>query len=377
MPSLRLAANCALIILCQLQALAQGAADGDSRRFDQVSFLYTHNSYNCRKGHSLPNQNLTVAQQLELGVRGFMLDVYWRRDRAVLFHGSPILGKHPLNDDLTAIHDFLAAHPREVLSIIFESYVTDDQLRGALDQAGLLPYLHAQPKDAAWPTLADMAAAGHQLVVFSEANRGSAYPWLHHVWDYATENRWSNHSRADFEWHYNRGDSTRQLFLLNHFITHRKLGYGLPDSARLANTQGNILHHAMTAWSLTGHFPNFIAVDFVDLGNAAAAVRELNSQWQPTAPLRSPLTLTLTDMPQERRIFLSLPAASTDTLRVGIRDHLSGAALQESKHSTAGVTGLYVHYPSRLHGGIYQIEIRRGDQLQILLMKLGQLPPSY
>lgn len=359
------------VLLDRLPLLAQQTAAWANRRFDQVSFLCTHNAYNVRKLHRLPNQNLTIAQQLDMGVRGLMLDVYWKRDHAVLYHGSPILKKRPLQEDLIAIRDFLAAHPQEVISIIFESYLTDDQLHHEIEQAGLLPYLHAQAKDSLWPTLKEMTAAGHQLVVFSEGNRGSAYPWLHHVWDYATENRWSNHARRDFDWQYNRGDSTRQLYLLNHFITHPKLGYGRDDSARVANSIGNILAHAMPAWSLTGHFPNFVAVDFVDLGQGADAVAELNRLWEPTAKLEAPIVEYIMNMTKERVIYISLIKPLTAPMTITVRDPLVGAILLHTVADKSEATGIMVRYSDDLRLENYQVEIRTGSQLQVLTAELG------
>jgi hypothetical protein len=248
-----------------------------NRRFDQVCFLYTHNAYNYRGAHRYPNQNLEITAQLAMGVRGMMLDIYWRRGHAMVYHQSRLLGHRPLQDDLAAIKTFLDSHPREVMSIIFESYITPEQLAGELGKAGLLPYLHAQQQDLLWPTLQAMIANGRRLVIFSEKDRGNPYPWLHHVWDHATENDWSNHSNSDFDTGYNRGDSTNQLFLLNHFITHKRLGYGLEDSARVANKKEALRRHALAVWLEKGRLPNFIAVDFVEIGDAKRAVDWVNS----------------------------------------------------------------------------------------------------
>lgn len=347
-----------------------------SRRFDQVAFLSTHNSYNVRKQHRLPNQNLSISQQLEMGVRGLMLDVYWKRDHAVLYHGSPMLKKRPLQEDLVAIRDFLAAHPQEVLSIIFESYLTDNQLHDEIEQADLLPYLHVQPKDSLWHTLNQMTAAGHQLVIFSESNRGSVYPWLHHIWDYSTENRWSNHARRNFDWKYNRGDSTRQLYLLNHFITHRKFGYGLKDSALVANSKGNILAHAIPAWSHTGHFPNFVALDFVDLGQGADAIAELNRLWEPTAPLQTPIAEYVMNMTQENQIYISLMKPLSMPITVTVRDPLVGAILLQATAEQIGIRGIMIPFSNALQLETYQVEIRTGSQLQVLNTKLGISPEA-
>lgn len=275
-------------LLLALHSLLAAQCNGDTalcgRRFDQVCFLYTHNAYNVRGKHCKPNQNLNVDAQLNLGVRGMMLDVYWRRGRARVYHKSRLLGARPLQEDLAMIKAFLDQHPREVVGIIVESYVTPAQLDAELRQAGLHAYLHAQAPSTPWPTLGDMVAQGNRLVVFSEKDKGNPYPWLHHLWDYATENRWANHSVEDFDVEYHRGDSTNGVYLLNHFVTHRTWGYGLPRMATLANQPQAILDHALEAWRTTGHFPNFVAVDFVETGAAKQAVDRLNALWQPASP---------------------------------------------------------------------------------------------
>jgi hypothetical protein len=249
-----------------------------SLRFDQVAFLYTHNAYNVRGAHRLPNQNLSVARQLDLGVRGLMLDVHLRHGEVVLYHGKSILGHHPLQADLIAIKAFLDTHPLEVMSIIFESYIDAAQLATALRRAGLLPYLHAQTLDAPWPQLGEMYASGKRLVIFSEKDQGNPYPWLHHIWDFATENHYTNHSRADFSTQFNRGDTTNVLYLLNNFITHRKFGVGMQDSAIVANDKDFILARCQQLLEKHDRFANFVAVDFVDIGEAKAAVDALNLQ---------------------------------------------------------------------------------------------------
>ncbi len=269
-----------LQLLSAPTALAQCNGDTNlcGRRFDQVCFLYTHNSYNVRGAHKLPNQNLSVAQQLALGVRGLMLDVYAHHEKVMLYHGKRILGHRPLLEDLKAIKDFLDAHPTEVMSIIFESYISPTQMASALAQAGLLPHLHMQARGVPWPTLGEMVVSGQRLVIFSEKDQSNPYPWLHHIWDFATENHYSNHGRADFSMRYNRGDSTNGLYLMNNFITHRKFGTGLQDSAIVANDKDFILMRCAELARMQGRIPNFIAVDFVEIGAAKAAVDQVNLQ---------------------------------------------------------------------------------------------------
>jgi hypothetical protein len=356
-----------LFLIIGAIATASAQCNGDSilcsRRFDQVCFLYTHNAYNIKGDHRLPNQTLSIAEQLELGVRGMMLDVYWKKDRAVLYHGNSILGKRPLQADLEAIRLFLETHPHEILSIIFESNISPEQMASEMQKAGLLPHLHTQNPSLNWPTLQEMIAAGHRLVIFSEKDRGNPYPWLHHIWDFTTENRYSNHSRADFDTRYNRGDSANKQFLLNHFITHRKFGVGLKDSALVANARGNVLDHALDVWSQTGHFPNFVAVDFVESGDAKAAVDVLNALWQPTVHSDTCFIDTLS-MITERQAFLRFSVPTTQPIKLYVRDVITGQIVSEISRLESGLKGATLPNIDKLPDGQYNLELRMGSHFE-------------
>ena len=364
----------------------QGAfaqCNGDSslchRRFDEVAFLYTHNSYNVSGLHRLPNQDIDIQHQLERGVRGMMLDIHPAKKGVFLWHGSAILGKRPLQEDLSQIKQFLDSHPQEVISIIFESYVTPDELAMEMESSGLLPFVF-KPKQSEfkskpnWPTLQAMIDRGQRLVIFSEKDRGNPYPWLLHVWDFATENRYSNHALADFESAYNRGDSTNGLYLINHFITHRKFGYGLAHSALLANAKGNVLDHAIGAWVRTGHFPNFIAVDFVDLGNSAAAVKELNNMWAPTTFPQARELGQIDMINRPKAIAVRYQHLLTSPYKLCFRDMATGDLLGRLESNSLPSQGDMLPGSSNLtKAGKYAIELRIGSHFE---RKIFEIPPT-
>jgi hypothetical protein len=270
-----------LLLSTQLAHELSAQCNGDpalcNRRFDEVCYATTHNAFNYQGAFLFPNQSFDITRQLQDGVRSLMLDVYWYNNRPTVYHSSNFLGNQPLSDLLDDIKTFLDAHPNEVMSIIFESYISAAQMDAVFTQAGLLPYLHAQPQGSAWPTLADMIATNHRLVVLSDANDGQAYPWYHYVWDYAVETDYSAQSRADFSCAYNRGDSANSLFILNHFVTQASLGYGLIDSAAAVNANPYLTSRAMGCWAATGKLPNFLTVDFYEQGDVMAAKDALNA----------------------------------------------------------------------------------------------------
>ena len=258
----------------------KGQCNGDPNlcnlRYDQVCYATTHNAFNYQGSFLFPNQSAPVAQQLQDGVRGLMLDVYWLNNRPTVYHGNNFLGNQPLINILDDIKTFLDQNPTQVVTIIFECYITAAQMADVFSQANLLPYLHAQSAAQPWPTLGTMVSNDTRLVVFTDVNDGQAYPWYHYVWDYAVETHYTAHSRSDFSCNYNRGNAANSLFILNHFITNTTFGYGILDSAQAINDSSYLHPRALDCWAMTGKIPNFLTVDFHDQGDLIMVKNLLN-----------------------------------------------------------------------------------------------------
>jgi hypothetical protein len=275
------------------------------RRFDEVCYATTHNAFNYQGPFLFPNQTFDITRQMQDGIRGLMLDVYWHNNRPTVYHTSNFLGNQPLSDLLDDIKTFLDANPNEVMSIIFECAITAAQMNAVFDAAGLLPYVHAQPQGNPWPTLGDMITTNKRLVVFTDVNDGQAYPWYHYVWDFAVETHFTANSRSDFSCDFNRGDSTQNLFILNHFVTQQTLGYGLIDSAAAVNANPYLIDRAMNCWAATGKRPNFLTVDFYEQGDVMAAKDALNvGSLGNAASMQRPSTIKLVQNPATEFIYL-------------------------------------------------------------------------
>jgi len=243
------------------------------RRFDQVAYVTTHNAMaNAADGFKLPNQDDDVPTQLAKGVRAFMLDTHDEAGVVMLCHSVCQLGKKPLVETLTALATFLEANPREVVSILFESYVTEAATAAVFDEAGLLPRVRAQAPGEPWPTLNEMIAADTRLVVFSDNATGTV-PWHLPVWDHAFETHWSAKTVDDFSCAPNRGDPANPLFILNHFLTNPAASKTL---AAEANANPFFLERAEACQQATGQLPNFVTVDFATIGDVGAVVDALN-----------------------------------------------------------------------------------------------------
>lgn len=252
------------------------------RTYDDVAYLTTHNAFNdAADGFLLPNQNNTITQQLNDGVRALMIDVYDKDGVATVYHGFSYLGNAPLTDKLDEIKAFLENNPQEIVTLILENYASPALIETALSQSGLLSHLFVKDTTTLqWPTLQEMITSGKRLVIFSEADDGTpAQPWYHYIWDYAVETGYSAHNTGEFSCDYNRGNPDNPLFIVNHFITDATLGTGIEAQAAVANANPYLLNRLNECMNEHNKFPNFITVDFYERGDSKAAVDSINSQY--------------------------------------------------------------------------------------------------
>ncbi len=243
-----------------------------SRRYDQVSYATTHNAMtNADEGWTFPNQQHGISRQLDDGIRALMLDTHYFEDEPYLCHAYCELGKEPLVDGLAKIKRFLDRRPNDVVTIIFEAYVDEEDVDLAFDEAELLDYLHEQPVGQPWPTLRELVDSGRRLVVFTD-ERGEE-PWHHYVWDYASETHYSFENPAQFSCAPNRGNPNHSLFILNHFLTQVVGGAAL---ARQVNFNPLFIDRALQCQEERNRLPNFVTVDFHDIGDVFYVVDALN-----------------------------------------------------------------------------------------------------
>ena len=259
--------------------LCNGRAELCALRLNEVAFPYTHNSFsNAEDGFVGPNQHFGPARQLADGVRGLMLDLHYYavdgKDEIYLCHGDCLFGKRPLDGALIEIRDFLHDHPYEIMSIIFESYVDPDELTDLAASTGLFDYVYMGDLTGELPTLAEMIAGSGRLVLFTEGDVG-AQTWLHHAWDHVWDTPYSNTSKDDLSCALNRGAVTNPLFLINHFASNP-----LPSEkiAGELNVDPFFEEWVLDCMQQQGRLPNFIAVDFYDVGKLFDVVDVVNDQ---------------------------------------------------------------------------------------------------
>ena len=173
---------------------------------------------------------------------------------------------------------FMDENPNEVITLILECYVNSNQIAADFETSELTKYLYAKSSNEAWKTIREMIKDNTRLVVFSDKNDAQVgTEWYHYIWDYGVETHFTNHKLKDFSNEFNRGKEnaeTKDLVILNHFLTKRITGVGSIRKSKKANSI--LVDRIKNFQTDTCRFPNFITVDFVDIGNAKDAVDRLN-----------------------------------------------------------------------------------------------------
>lgn len=257
------------------------ACNGDAvlceRRFDEVVFPCTHNSFAARDDGFQKinaNQRHGVAQQLADGVRCLMLDVSDEEGTTVLCHGGCSLGRLEHSAVLADIAAFLGANPEEVLTIIYQDDLAVERIVADLEAAGLAGRTYAHDAGAPWPTLASMIDADTRLFVTAEVG-GPPPAWFHHVWDLTWDTPYTFHGIDEFSCELNRGSVDNDLFLVNHWVS-TVIDTPSEESAPMANAYDVLYGRASQCQREAGQRPNFVAVDFYEKGELFAVVRALN-----------------------------------------------------------------------------------------------------
>jgi hypothetical protein len=269
------------------------------RSYDTVAYATTHNAFATIDAYfPASNQSLPLSVQLQDGVRGLMLDTWYHdRDRdgtsdgVFLCHTEPFCG-HPesrtLVDGLEEIRTFLDSRPGEIVTLIFEAYVSADDTAAAFEEAGLLDpaapeadFLY-EHDGGPWPTLGELVERGEQVVVLTDTALAPAdqarFPWYHHLWQsLAFETSFGvtpeEFEVSGFSCEDLRGEPENDLFILNHFLT-RVIGH--PTFAELVNHDPFFLARALECEAFYGRIPNFVTVDFYEIGDVLRVVDALN-----------------------------------------------------------------------------------------------------
>uniref|UniRef100_J3LXY2 Phosphatidylinositol-specific phospholipase C X domain-containing protein n=2 Tax=Oryza brachyantha TaxID=4533 RepID=J3LXY2_ORYBR len=266
--------------------------------FNRYAWLTTHNSFarlgtRSRTGTAITtpwNQQDTITDQLNNGVRGLMLDMYDFRNDIWLCHSFGGVCQNftafvPAVEVLGEIERFLARNPSEVVTVFVEDYVESPMgLTRVLNASGLTRYLFPawrMPKSGGdWPRLSDMVRDNHRLLFFTSKPAKEASEGIPYEWRYVLENQYGTKgmikgrcpNRAESA---AMNDLSRSLVLVNYFRDLPNFPVACKDNSAELLAMLTACHDlSADRWA------NFIAVDFYkrsDGGGAAEATDKANA----------------------------------------------------------------------------------------------------
>jgi len=298
-----------------------GAAELCGRRVDQVVFPGTHNSMSTTEVSDwmFPQQEARVGEQLRDGIRALLIDAHYGRpvgdqvktdlesepgaaerylaavgpegwaaamrirerlvgraegDRDVYScHGFCEFGAVPFASLLGEVHEFLVAHPNEVILLLVEDYVEPADLAGAFEESGLIEFVYRGRAAPPWPTLGEMISADERVIVLAESGRPGV-PWIHPAFEVLQETPYSVRDPGGLSCGPGRGGAGASLFLVNHWIDTPPTPR--PSNAEVVNAYDFLLARCQRCREERGMLPNIVAVDFYRTGDLFRVCRTLN-----------------------------------------------------------------------------------------------------
>jgi hypothetical protein len=194
-----------------------------------------------------------------------------------LCHTFCELGASSLHAVLDDIHDFLVAHPNEVLVVINQDYVTPADFVNAANDADLGGLVYDGPITDTEPTLRQMIDSNRRLVFLAENHAGGA-PWYRLAYGSITEEtpfkftkvaQLNDSNQLAASCKPNRGPERAPLFLVNHWISTDPIP--LPSDAAKVNAYDQLLARMRECQRIRTHLPNLVAVNGHDAGSGERA----------------------------------------------------------------------------------------------------------
>ncbi|KAF7416421.1 hypothetical protein PC9H_002687 [Pleurotus ostreatus] len=284
--------------------VCNGHAELCDRSFGNVTFFGSHDSFAFTTDPIVlaRDQEVDIPTQLGLGVRLLQAQAHMRNGALHFCHTSTypshcriLFDGGTVENYLKKVKTFLDANPNEVLTLIFtnpEGVSIPNIWKPAFDNAGITPLAFVPPsipmKASDWPTLGQLIDSGKRVVVFLDAGadgQGSGnfiLPEFPMIWETPF-----SQTDASFPCRVDRiqGPLSTQdhMYMINHSLNVNILpiGDGVlvsdPVDAPVTNGVTSIVNHANgCAQFAAGRAPNFVLLDYVNIGQGKQAVDILN-----------------------------------------------------------------------------------------------------
>ncbi|KAJ7073397.1 PLC-like phosphodiesterase [Mycena belliarum] len=266
-----------------------------NRSYGNTTFMGAHDSFAFSSDPFAlaRDQEVDITTQLGLGVRLLQAQahmnggvIHFCHTSCALFDGGTVLAY------LTTVKTWLDANPNEVLTLLFtnpEGLSIPDVWAPAFVQSGIASLAYTPPTNpmpqSAWPTLGSMIDAGARVVVFldfgADGSDGAVVPYILPEFTMIWETPFDS-TDSSFPCSVNRinGSPADHMYMINHFLDIDIFGILLsdPEAATTTNGVASILAdaHGCVPLSQGNRLPNFVLLDFVNLGAGLAAVNQLN-----------------------------------------------------------------------------------------------------
>lgn len=319
--------------------------------YNEWTFLTAHNAHTNKKfGWWYRQQNLGITQLLNYGVRGLMLDVHYYKNNIYLCHGTcstiatvaqksfinGIKSWLGFNADYQTLSNALQEikkwmqrqnNKNEIVTIFLENYVDDALIEKDLKSIKSTAFTPLDLRNfrshntSQWPTIQELCIMDKRIIVFNEKKSGKIIvntqyqPIFFNSFDHIIESQFGTTFNEDNKIDPNkiclqREESQKNNTMERSLYTFNFFSYPSKESDAYINNSFNNLMSAITACSkkndaankdlyvCTNKKPNFLALDFVDIGDGKRTVEYLNTitidqlnQWKPESTSSEKLSI--------------------------------------------------------------------------------------
>jgi len=280
--------------------LCNGHAELCDRKYGNVTFLGSHDSF-AFSGNPFAlarTQEVDIKSQLTMGVRMLQAQSHMNNNELHFCHTTcGLFDGGTVEAYLKKVKHFLDRHPNEVLTLVFtnpENLSVSKVWKPIFDKAGFtdLAYVPPQPVMSRddWPTLGEMIESGKRVVVFldrgAESRTDPAVDFILPQFQMLWEDKFDP-TNSKFPCKVDRTAGplapSQQLSLINHNLNANifPIGRGILIPDRLnspkTNSISSILSHSShCAQYVEDRNPNFVLLDYVNVGQGLEGVNRLN-----------------------------------------------------------------------------------------------------
>ncbi|EPE06641.1 tat pathway signal sequence [Ophiostoma piceae UAMH 11346] len=261
------------------------------RKYSDVTFVGAHDSAFVGV-LPMDNQFEDVADQLSQGIRFLQAQSHSKNNAIELCHTSCIIkDAGPLKNFLSPIKSFLDGNANEVVTLLLTNGdgISVSAFDAVFQAIGLASYAYV-PSGViafdAWPTLSELISSGKRLVVFMDYHTDtSKVDYILDEFSFIYETPFDTTDPKFAQCTVDRppnGDTTKLMGLVNHFLDVEIDIFGeqilIPDTLKTGKTNSLASITAQTSLCVSQHTrtPNFVLLDFISVGDALKAQKQLN-----------------------------------------------------------------------------------------------------